>query len=153
MENFKNVLNDLNTSVKSNSSNEIEVNFEYYKSYILGIILSTENMLYKLFCDLKLEKNLKSSEAEEMIFEYIREYLIKYIQNLETKTFTTLDSNFFNKIKNITTKKVEDLINMVYPCLDRDELVITSILDYNNSISEQVNEIFEIKKLEIFDII
>ena len=95
MENFKNVLNDLNTSVKSNSSNEIEVNFEYYKSYILGIILSTENMLYKLFCDLKLEKNLKSSEAEDMIFEYIREYLIKYIQNLETKTFTTLDSNFF----------------------------------------------------------
>jgi len=153
------ILKNLNVNIDSHSSDK-ELLYEKYKSYIYYIIISIEQLLYKLFCELKLEKNLNSDESEETIHEYIKLYLSEYIKKIENGEFTPLDLTTIEEIKSIKNNDnkniiiiIEEIINMSYPFLDRSILKIDHITIYIGSISEQLHEIFEINKLDILKLI
>ena len=159
MESKDEILKNLNVNIDSHSSDK-ELLYKKYESYIFHIIISIEQLLYKLFCELKLEKNLNSDESEETIHEYIKLYLSEYIKKLENGEFTPLDLNTIEEIKSIKNNDnkniiiiIEEIINMSYPFLDRSILKIDHITIYIGSISEQLHEIFEINKLDILKLI
>ena len=159
MESKDEILKNLNVNIDSHSSDK-EVLYEKYKSYIFHIIISIEQLLYKLFCELKIEKNLNSNESEETIHEYVKLYLCEYIKNLENNEFTPLDSKFIEEIKSLKNNDnkiiiiiIEKIINMTYPFLDRSILRIDNIQIYISNISEQISEIININKLDILKLI
>jgi len=153
------ILKNLNVNIDSQSGDK-ELLYGKYTEYAKSIILSTEQLLYKLFCELKIEKNLNSNESEETIHEYIKLYLCEYIKNLENGDLTPLDSKFIEEIKSIKNndnKKIiiiiEEIINISYPFLDRSILRIDNIQIYISNISEQIHEIIEINKLDILKLL
>ena len=159
MEAKEQILKNLNVNIDSHSSDK-ELLDEKYKSYIFHIIISIEQRVYKLFCELKIDKNVNSDESEETIHEYIKLYLCEYIKNLENNELTPLDSKFIEEIKSLKNNDnkiiiiiIEEIINMTYPFLDRSILRIDNIQIYISNISEQIHEIIEINKLDILKLI
>ena len=153
------ILKNLNVNIDCHAGDK-DLLYEKYKNYTNSIIISIEQLLYKLFCELKIEKNLNSNESEETIHEYIKLYLCEYIKNLENGDLTPLDSKFIEEIKSIKNndnKKIiiiiEEIINISYPFLDRSILRIDNIQIYISNISEQIHEIIEINKLDILKLI
>ena len=159
MEVKEQILKHLNVTIDDNSGNK-ELLYTKYVAYINTIIISVEQLLYKLFSELKIQKNLNSNESEETVHEYIKLYLSEYIKKLEEDELTELDFNTIEEIKSIKNNDnkniiivIEEIINMSYPFLDRSILKIDTIEIYINNITEQLTEIFEINKLDILKLI
>lgn len=155
----KKILENLNTTIET-KLNDKENLFQKYKLYINNIIISIEKILYKLFTDLNILKNLNSKHTEDTVEEYVKLYLIQYIKNLESGDFNILDTNCIEDIKKLTNKDnksiiliVENIINLTYPFIDRNILDIEVIVSYISGIQEQLDEIFEINKIDIFKLI
>lgn len=153
------ILKNLDVNIET-KLNEKENLFNIYKIYIKTIIIAIENLLYKQFSDLNILKNLNSEHTENTIYELIKLYLPKYINNLETGDFNILDKKYIEDIKVICHKNnkeiiliVENIINLTYPFIDRNILNIEVIDSYISGINEQIEEIFEINKVEIFKLI
>ena len=154
-----NIVQNLNSEIL-NDSYDKEVLFENFKLYSMNIIISIEKIMYNLFTNLKIEKNLISDESEEVLFEYIRIYLSEYFKNLENNKFLNLDTQYIeniNKINKFENNKIinilESIINMSYPFLIRSKLDNSNITIYTNTINEQLNEIISINKIEIIKLI
>ena len=154
-----NILENLNANINFSIS-EKEKLYNIYKIYIENIIISVENVLYKQFSELKLLQNLNTDHSEDTIYELIKLYLPTYMNNLETGDFNILDKKYIEDIKSICHKNnkeikiiVENIINLTYPFIDRNILNIDVIASYISGIKEQLNEIFDINKIDIIKLI
>lgn len=154
-----NLVQNLNVQINNNSFNK-ELLFQIITEFSFNIILSIEKIMYKIFTDLKIEKTLNNDNSEEILHEYIKFYLVQYFQNLNSEQITTFDEQYIDKIKKIKNYNnkiifniLEEIINLSYPFIVRNQLDISNIEIYCNNIKEQYNDICDINKLEILKLI
>ena len=154
-----NIIDNLNSEIENNSYDKEQL-YQLYKNYSINIIVSIEKMLYKLFTEKKMEKNLNNDNSEDILFEYIRLYLPTHIKNLYNFEYTNLDSTYISNINKISRSDSKDIINIIeniinnnYPCIVRNELNIENINNYIENITEQLEEIIDYNKLSILNLI
>ena len=140
------------------------ITFFEYRKYVSKIIMSLEGVLYDLIynhehlgLDILINDknfnfdNLDHNNANQvLLYNYITRFFIDYINRLNSKKYNSCDKEYFDKdISNIYI--IEDLINLSYPLIVREDLCIDTKESYLYDINEQLEYIIEQNKSSVID--
>ena len=145
------ILKNINTSIKSNTNNDLENLFDIYKEYVINNVERIERVIFIVLKSVKLEANIN----HDYLSKYREHYISIIIHKLKNKNYTEYDIRIFKEIDTIKKTdnkvlKIFEIIKITYLCLIREYI---NIDNYSDELVEQMNDIFNINKIKILKII